>query len=211
MIILRNDIIYDRGINYFTWNLWVLLLPPLPVTPIFWVKFPLRMMFKHIVVDTAISPTAPTLSLKVQIGREKPSVLFVFNIALTAVSFLHTVIKLWQRGKCSLVTFSIIKCICPMSNNVWGVSLSGKWDCKWHRLTLCVFALDVIALVCYGMYRCVSSGIISVVFEIKLEKKIAWLSIRSFLTLLLVEYYTCGGLHFELHIRMSFYFLKKQH
>lgn len=131
---------------FYTGSVTSAASPP-PPAHISWVKSPLRMMLKHIVVDTAISPTGITLSLKVQIWREKPSSLFVFNITPTAVSFLPTVIKLWQHGKCSPVTFSIIKCIYPVSGNVWVVSLGGKWDCKWHWLTLCLCALDVIALV----------------------------------------------------------------
>lgn len=68
--------------------LWFFLL-----AHVFWVKFSHKMTLRHIAVDTAISPTAALLSLKVQIQREKPCLLGVFNIALTTVSFLHAVIK----------------------------------------------------------------------------------------------------------------------
>lgn len=138
LFLKNNNSVYEHIYQlFYTGSMSSPADPPsrLSVAHICWMKFPLRMMLKHIVVDTAIFLTGTTLSLKVQIWREKPSSLFVFNTASTAVSFLHTVIKLWQRGKCSPVTFSIIKCIYPMSDNVWVVSsvangiVSGT---EWH-------------------------------------------------------------------------------
>lgn len=73
-----------------------------------------------------------------------------------------------------------------MSDNVWVVFLTGKWDCKWHWLTLCACTLDVIALV-YWWYacRCVSCGVMSVVSERRWQTS---LTLSSFLTLSLERF-----------------------
>lgn len=117
----------------------VLVLLPLPLLSAWvaqWKFSSSAVMLEHIGVDTVISAAAAASSVKEQIWRETAS---VFNSTLTAASFLHTLIKWWQRCWTLPVTFPIIKCIYTVSDNVKLPSPRGKWDCKWHKcVCVCV-------------------------------------------------------------------------